>query len=562
MTAKDEKPAPAADLRRRAEERLRNRSAASPGPLSEAETLRLLHELQIREIELEIQNEELDASREELQGALARLSLAVAAADLGIFEHDHRTGTTYWSPTLRRIFGRRDDELASLPAYLELTHPEDGAVIAAAVQSSHDPAGTGQYRIEHRIVLRDGSIRWINVLSRTSFADIASERRPITTIGTIADITDLKQAKETLRENLARLQLVVQSSNIGVWDWNLLTNEVYLSPQWKFQLGYADDELPNRYEEWETRLHPDDREQSLAAVKQRLEDKRPDYEVEFRLRHKDGSWCWILSRDEIVRAANGQPVRMMGCHIDITAQKKSEAELQASRNRLASLSRQLISAQETERRHLARELHDEIGQVLSAISINLKAVHRKVDPGFRPPLEESIGIVDRAIQQVGDLALDLRPAMLDDFGLEAALRWYAARFAERTGLKVHLTAHLARLELPEMLRNVCFRLAQETLTNIQRHGKAQQVWIDLQQQEEEVTLTMRDDGQGFDVPLAQARAARGGSLGLISMRERVELVDGRLDIESQPGAGTLVRIWLPVPLDEGSTDDDDAEVQP
>jgi signal transduction histidine kinase len=216
----------------------------------------------------------------------------------------------------------------------------------------------------------------------------------------------------------------------------------------------------------------------------------------------------------------------------------------------------LIAAQENERRHLARELHDEIGQVLSAISVNLKTLHRKVEPALRAPLEESIGIVDRAIQQVRDLSLDLRPAMLDDFGLEPALRWYATRLAERAGLTAHFTAHLSRLDLPEMVQNACFRLAQETLTNVQRHGKARQIWVDLQQQDEELTLTIRDDGRGFDVPLASERAARGGSLGLISMQERVEHLGGRLDIESQPGASTLVRVRLHVPVLEDSTEDD------
>jgi two-component system sensor histidine kinase UhpB len=491
-----------------------------------------------------------------------RLKMAVGAAVLGIFEHDHGTDTTYWSPVVRQIFGWNDEEPASLPAYLELVHPQDRAEVEQSVRHAHDSAGDGLYRIEHRIVLRDGAVRWINVRSRTTFVGFASDCHAVNTIGTITDVTDLKLAEEAVREHQSRLQLVVKAANIGMWDWDLLSNEVYLSPEWKSQLGFADDELPNQFETWTTRIHPDDRERMLADVKGRLEKKNQRYEVEFRMRHKDGSWRWILNRDDFLCAPNGQPVRMMGCHIDITSRKKSEADFQASRDRLASLARQLIAAQETERRHLARELHDEIGQVLSAISVNLKTVHRKVDPALRSPLEESVDIVDRAIQQVRELSLDLRPAMLDDFGLEAALSWYVKRFADRTGLAAHFTAHMSRLDLPETLRNTCFRLAQESLTNVLRHAKAQQVWIDLYQYYEELTLTIRDDGQGFDVPLASERAVRGGSLGLINMQERVELLNGWLDIESKPGAGTLVRARLPVPILEDSTDDDEEIAHP
>jgi two-component system sensor histidine kinase UhpB len=170
-------------------------------------------------------------------------------------------------------------------------------------------------------------------------------------------------------------------------------------------------------------------------------------------------------------------------------------------------------------------------------------------------LQESIGLVDRVIQQVRDLALDLRPAMLDDFGLEPALRWYATRFAERAGVMAHITISLPEVELPETVRNACFRLTQESLTNVLRHGKARQIWIDLKQQDDSLILTVRDDGQGFDVAQALERAARGNSLGLISMQERVELLGGRFGIESRPGAGTIMVARLPVPILAESAED-------
>jgi PAS domain S-box-containing protein len=150
-------------------------------------------------------------------------------------------------------------------------------------------------------------------------------------------ITERKQAETALRESEARTRLLVKSSNIGLWDWNLINNEVFFSEEWKNQLGYTDAEMPNQLAEWETRLHPDDRVATFAAVKDYLEGRRPDYEVEFRLRHKDGTWRWILTRANPTFDATGRPVRLMGCHIDITERKQAEKALRESERRFSDM---------------------------------------------------------------------------------------------------------------------------------------------------------------------------------------------------------------------------------
>ncbi|OAI41645.1 hypothetical protein AYO40_02835 [Planctomycetaceae bacterium SCGC AG-212-D15] len=220
--------------------------------------------------------------------------------------------------------------------------------------------------------------------------------------------------------------------------------------------------------------------------------------------------------------------------------------LHRSYARVQELSRQLLTIQEGERRHIGRELHDEIGQVLCAISVNLKVTKTKVNASAWPRLEECIGMVDRAVEQVRNLSLDLRPYMLDEFGLEAALRWYLDRLAQRSGLTAHFNSLLSVLEIPHEVRNACFRVAQEALTNVVRHADAKEVWMKLQGEEGEVRLEVRDDGAGFEVADALNRAAQGGSLGLLGMRERVELLGGQVDIESQPEHGTSVRVRLPL----------------
>ena len=207
------------------------------------------------------------------------------------------------------------------------------------------------------------------------------------------------------------------------------------------------------------------------------------------------------------------------------------------RRRLEVLSRRLIAVQEEQRRRVAIELHDELGQILTALKIDLDSTPAKV--------ADAIENIDRAMHTVRDLALELRPAMLDDLGLAAALRWYADRFAQQTGVQMHINID----ELPDLtfeLGTSCFRIAQEALTNIARHASAKNVWLDVHRKPSAIELSIRDDGAGFDADAACARAARGGSVGLVSMQERASLAGGSIEIRSEPGTGTEIRARFPI----------------
>lgn len=216
--------------------------------------------------------------------------------------------------------------------------------------------------------------------------------------------------------------------------------------------------------------------------------------------------------------------------------------------RLQLLSQQLVEAQEAERRRIARELHDEIGQTLTAVKINLQAIQRRAGVAdLTGSLQESMDIVEQAIQQVRNLSLDLRPSLLDDLGLAATLRWYLDRQARWAGLNTQLTVIPPNLQLPANLETVCFRLVQEALTNALRHAQAQTIRVDLQQHDKELQLVIGDDGLGFEVEPTLKRVAYGKGLGLMGMQERVSLLGGRFELESAPGQGTQIRVFLPLP---------------
>ena len=221
--------------------------------------------------------------------------------------------------------------------------------------------------------------------------------------------------------------------------------------------------------------------------------------------------------------------------------------VQATGQRLQALSARLLEVQEAERRHLARELHDEVGQALTAVKMNLQMLRRQPEMGLSAGrLEESLGMVDRILRGVRQLSLDLRPSLLDDLGLAAALRWYVGAQAERSGIVGDVVTEVLPADLPAATATTCFRIAQEAVTNTIRHARATRITVALGIAGDELEVCVSDDGIGFDVAAARRRAIRGASAGLFGLAERAELAGGRSSIVSVPGQGTVLRAWLPL----------------
>ncbi len=228
---------------------------------------------------------------------------------------------------------------------------------------------------------------------------------------------------------------------------------------------------------------------------------------------------------------------------NITEGKRVEQVLRNYAARLQTVSRKLLEVQEDERRLLARELHDQVGQVLTALKINLQVIGRQ--PAAAPvalKIEECAQIADAALQQVRTLLLDLRPPQLDELGLAVALRAHAERMMAQANFALHFSAPAVPPKLLPEIEIVCFRIVQEALTNILRHAEAKNVWIELAVAGDGLEVTVHDDGKGFDLAEARRRALGGGSIGLLSMEERAALADGRIEINTSPGTGTTVHV--------------------
>jgi signal transduction histidine kinase len=224
---------------------------------------------------------------------------------------------------------------------------------------------------------------------------------------------------------------------------------------------------------------------------------------------------------------------------------EAETRLRNTTRQLKALSGRVLEVQELERRRVAVELHDELGQSLTAIKINLQLSQRLKDQALMELTQENIRIVEDALQQVRRLATNLRPSMLDDLGLDAALQWIADQSANRSGFTVNLHYAPTQSRLAADIETACFRIVQEALTNITRHAQATHVHIRLDREQDMVVLRVTDDGSGFNLDEMRARAVAGDSIGVLGMQERATLVGGKLTIESSPGKGSTVQLTVP-----------------
>jgi PAS domain S-box-containing protein len=356
------------------------------------------------------------------------------------------------------------------------------------------------------------------------------------------DVTERVRAEKALRESERQLGEAQRLAHVGSWEWDLRSNAVTWSDELYRIFGVEPQEIDVAREAME-HIHPDDRDLILRDVENTLKTKEP-YSFSYRVLRPDEQMRFVQSCGQVVIDSEGTPIKVFGTTQDVTENKRAEESLRDSADRLQHLSRRLLEVQEEERRHLARELHDEFGQLLAATTLHLHAAKGLVGEAARSCLEECAALLERAGREVRSLALELRPTMLETSGVEATLRWLAKQHEQQKGLAVQVSGHVDGV--CGDLAIACFRVAQEALTNVARHARAQHVWIELSQSESVLELVVRDDGAGFDVPRALERATHEGHLGLLGMRERVQILAGGLEVDSTPGRGTRIRVSFPL----------------
>jgi PAS domain S-box-containing protein len=355
--------------------------------------------------------------------------------------------------------------------------------------------------------------------------------------GFVRDITEERHAKEALRASEERYRELFDNAKDAIYVHDLSGRYVSLNRAAEKLSGYSRDEIIGKH--FSNFVAPKDLKHVRNNLCKKLDvEGETTYEIDLVTKDRRRVPVEVVSR---LIYENGQPVGVQGTARDMTERKRAQEALQI-------YSRRLIEAQEAERQSLARELHDEIGQVLTAVRINLQTVQNSFPTdACLPRVEESIVIVDEALARIGELSLELRPSLLDDLGLAAALRWYVDRYGQRTGIVAEvLNGFEERGRLPRDLETECFRIAQEALTNVARHAQATRVSVQVEGDQEKLVLTITDNGTGFDTDNLLTTASSASTLGLRGMKERALAMNGHIEIESSPGKGTNIRASFPL----------------
>ena len=351
-------------------------------------------------------------------------------------------------------------------------------------------------------------------------------------------IAERKRVEAALRESEERYRELFENARDAMYVHDLQGTYISINHAAEKLSGYTREEIVgHNFAEFVASEHINNvRNRFCGKLAQRGETT---YEVEVIA--KDGRRVPVEVSSRAIYE-NGVMVGVQGTARDITERKLAQDALQM-------FSRQLIEAQEEERRRIARELHDQIGQVLTAVKMNLHTVQRVCNGAEAGPhIKDNIEAVDEALRLVRDLSVDLRPPLLDDLGLVTALHWYVDRYAKRTGLaaKVFVDLKDPNERFSRELETACFRIAQEALTNVVRHARARCVTLRLVKDDKLLRLSVKDDGAGFDPAALQRRAPRAATLGLLGMRERAHAAGGEVEIESKISKGTEIRLKLPL----------------
>jgi len=389
--------------------------------------------------------------------------------------------------------------------------------------------------LEFEVIGFKGTRRWLE----THAVPLRSPQGGIhSLLGITRDVTTRKHAEQALRESQERLQLVARATNDAVWDWDLVADAIWWGDGFPKMFGYAAEEIEQSVESWYRGLHPDDRERVITGIRAAIDGGETSWSDEYRFRRRDGGYAEIFDRGYVIHDANRRPIRMVGSMMEVSERKRTEAQLR-------NLAARLEAIREEERTRIAREIHDEVGQALTALKMDLAWLEKKV-PARGTPVRKKLlgmeGVIDATMEALHRILAELRPGVLDDLGLPAAIRWLADEFKRRTEITcaVHITGGEPGLDGGQA--TAVFRILQEALTNVARHAQARHVEIRLHVLPSAFELVVTDDGRGITAAELEAT----GTLGILGMRERALTWHGRVTVHGEPGRGTTVRVFMPV----------------
>lgn len=358
------------------------------------------------------------------------------------------------------------------------------------------------------------------------------------------ELQERARVEEALRDSQAVFLQITQSLKEVLWIRDTANNIVtYVSPGYEAIWGRSCDSLYRDPRSFLEGVHPDDRER---VAEETLGEKSIATRVhQYRVVRPSGDVRWLQARRFMVAGEGGGGMRVIGLVEDITERKEMEQQSRHLEAQLRLLARRLDAAREEERRKLALWIHDEIGQMLTAVRMDLSWVHRKLparNQELKARLQEMEELIEGNIGAVQRVSAELRPSLLEDLGLKAAFEWQIEQFSRRTGVTTELDVQVDEGNLDASVSLVLFRILQEALTNVARHAKASWVRVELKPSEGGVCLKVVDNGRG----ISQDETTGPGALGILGMRERISAHDGTLELRARTGGGTSLVATIPL----------------
>jgi len=448
-----------------------------------------------------------------------------------VYSLDAEGTVTFISPQVEVLGGIRPHEVVGRP-FADFVHPEDLPSIA----ESWERLKRGQMEPSvFRVVDGYGKVRHVRTSSRPHFEHGLFAGA----VCTMADITSLVQTEQAMRESEEKYRTLFEQSvdavSLAAPDGKILE----ANAAWFSLFGYSQDDLSS-VNARHVYAVPSDRDEFLKRIT--ASDMLKD---EIKMRRKDGTVLDIARSVKVRSARDGTLIGYQTVFHDITEQKKAEEILKGSEHRMRELATHIENAREEERTAIARNLHDQVGQGLTALRFDLDTTRQRVQaesPEAAATVAGCIEMVDMLAEEVRSLSTELRPGMLDDLGLCAATEWYVGRFSDRTAIPCELTLPEDNSDLTPSHSVVMYRVLQELLTNVARHSQATRVKVRLERVDGNLILTVEDNGKGIDRRHVQSK----DSLGLLGIRERIRPLGGGMIVGGVRGKGTTVMVQMPL----------------